>query len=242
MDGAALAPLEAGRNTADHHIEHRRQEQAEHGHPQHAGKDRNAHRLAHLGARTGRQYQRHDTGDEGQRRHHNGTQPQSTRFHHRIHGGPSLCLECPGELDDQNRVLGRQPHQDDQADLHEHVVVAPHQPDPADRAEQTHGHDQQHRQRQQPAVVLRGKDKVGEQHTQREDVQRRVAGQLLLVGQLGPLKAHALGQHFLGQAFHHRHDLPRADPGWRAAGDVGGGIAVVVDDTVRTGARGDRHE
>ena len=50
-----------------------------------------------------------------------------------------------------------------------------------------HRHDQDHRQRQAPALVLGGQHEEGQQHAEREDEQRGIAGEDLLVGQLGPL-------------------------------------------------------
>ncbi|MOA35778.1 hypothetical protein D3C78_1572550 [compost metagenome] len=116
--------------------------------------------------------------------------------------------------------------------MHKDVVVTAGHPDANNGAQQTHRHNQQDGQRQQPAVVLSGKDEIGQKHTQREDEQRRIPGQLLLVGKVGPFKSHAFRQHFFRQTLHHGYRLTRTDAGHRAAGDVGGRIAVVVDHSV----------
>jgi hypothetical protein len=80
---------------------------------------------------------------------------------------PSM-LALAGELDDQDRVLARQADQHDQADLGEDVVVAAGQPHAGDRGQQAHRHDQDHRQRQGPAFVLRRQHQEHQQHAQRE--------------------------------------------------------------------------
>ncbi len=233
---AAGASLQVRRQCPYQYVEHRREEQAEQRHPEHPGEYRDAHRLAHFRSGAAGHDQRHHAGDERQRGHQDRPQAQAASLDHRLQRTGALGLQRAGELDDQDRVLRRQAYQHHQPDLDEHVVVAAHQPHPGDRAEQAHRHDQQDRQRQQPAVVLRGEDQVGQQHAQREDEQRAVAGQLLLVGQVGPFEGHALGQHFAGQALHQRHRLSRTDAGKRAAADIRRRIAVVVDHPVGTGA------
>ena len=106
----------------------------------------------------------------------------------------ALDLQLARELDDQDRVLAGQPDQHEQADLSEDVVVAAREPHAGDRREQAHRHDQDDRERQEQAFILRRQHQEDEQHAEREDKQRRVAGQDLLVGQIGPFVAHALRQ------------------------------------------------
>ena len=110
-------------------------------------------------------------------------------------GGPALHVELARELDDQDRVLAGQADQHEEADLREDVVVALGEPHAGDGAEQAHRHDQDDRERQRPALVLRRQHQEHEQHAEREDEDRRVAGQLLLVAEVGPLVADAVGQH-----------------------------------------------
>ena len=85
-------------------------------------------------------------------------------------------LPLLGELNDQDRVLARQTHQDHEADLGEdvHVHARPGS-DADDRAEQAHRHHQDHGQRQRPAFVLGRQHQEDEDHRQDEDVDRRVA-------------------------------------------------------------------
>ena len=129
--------------------------------------------MAHLGPGATGKHQRDYAGDKRQGRHQNRAQAQLAGVDHRFQWAGAFGFKAAGKLDDQDGVLRRQAHQHHQPDLHEHVVVALHQPHAEDCAEQAHGHDQQHRQRQQPTVVLRGKDQISQQHTQRENKQGR---------------------------------------------------------------------
>ena len=145
------------------------------------------------------------------------------------HARLALLLALPGELDDQNRVLAREPGEHEEADLREHVVVAAGEPDAGDRREQRHRHDQDHAERQRPALVLRGEHDVDEQHAQREDEDHRVAREQLLIRELGPLEGHARRQ--LAAASTSAIAclrLARAEARRRTAVDLGGRIAVVV--------------
>ena len=53
-----------------------------------------------------------------------------------------------GEFDDQNGVLTGEPHQHDEADLRQHVVIRALQPHAHHGEQQAHGHDENDRQRQ----------------------------------------------------------------------------------------------
>ncbi len=181
-------------------VEHRGQEQAEQGHAEHAGEHGDAGDRAHFRAGAVREHQRHGAGDERDRGHHDRAQAQAAGFQRGFDDALALHFQLAGELDDQDRVLARQAHQHHQADLHEHVVVAAGQPHAGQRREHAHRHDQDHRQRQRPAFVQRGQHQEREQDRQREHHQRGVALGGLLVAQVGPLDAHAVGQH-LGRQF-----------------------------------------
>ena len=82
--------------------------------------------------------------------------------------GLALAMQLAGELDDQDRVLARQADQHDQADLHEDVDRRPRRQDPDHRAEQAERHDQDHRQRQRPALVERRQGQEDEDDRQGE--------------------------------------------------------------------------
>ena len=117
--------------------------------------------------------------------------------------------------------------------LREDVVVAMREPHTQHGGKQAHRHDQDHGQRQRQAFVLCGEHQEHQQHADREDPHGRVAGQDLLIRQIRPLEAHALGQRFMRNAFHCRLCLARREAGGRAAVDVGSGVAVVAHDHVR---------
>ena len=107
---------------------------------------------------------------------------------------PVLQLALAGELDDQDGVLRRQADQHDEADLGEDVVVHAAQVHAGHGGQDAHRHDQDHRERQGDALVERGQQQEDEHHRQREHQHAGVAGQLLLVGKLGPLEAVARRQ------------------------------------------------
>ena len=123
----------------------------------------------HLGAGALGEHQRHHAEDEGERGHQDRPQPQPAGLDRRLEAVLALVLQLLGELDDQDGVLGRQADQHHQADLREDVVVQLRQPDADDGGEQAHRHDQDDRQRQRPALVLRRQHQEDEHHGQRED-------------------------------------------------------------------------
>ena len=102
-------------------VERGREQKAEAGHAEHAGEYRGAQRLPHLGARAGRDDQRSDAEDEGQRCHQNRPQPRARGADGGLRRGSAVVLGLPGELHDQNRVLGRQSDQNHETDLRQHV-------------------------------------------------------------------------------------------------------------------------
>ena len=65
--------------------------------------------------------------------------------------------------------LAAKPDQHDEADLRQDVDVHAAQQQPADRGQQAHRHDQDHRQRQRPAFVLRREQQEHEHHRGAED-------------------------------------------------------------------------
>ncbi len=159
----------------------------------------------------------------------------------------AVLLGLPRELDDQDRVLGRQADQHDKADLRQDIIVHAHQIDAQDRCQQTHRHDQDHRQRQDHAFILRGEQQEDEQHGQPEHIDTGVTRLLLLEGEIGPFKGHALGQRLGRQA---RHRLERLARGIAARGvslQLGRGIEIVAHDAIGTGVvlhrqhRAERH-
>ena len=78
---------------------------------------------------------------------------------------------------------------------------------PAMAASSAHRHDHDDRQRQHQALVERGQHQEHQQDREREDQDGGVAGQDLLVGQLGPFEADALRQRLGGDALDRRLGL-----------------------------------
>ena len=126
--------------------------------------------------------------------------------------------------------------------MREDVVVHAPQPDASDGAEQAHWHNQDDREGQTPAFVLRGEREENEQHAKREDEHDGVAGQNLLVGQVRPFVAHTGRQFFRGQLLGESDGLAGTHAGHGHTVDVRGGIHVVADDFVRAGGFMDLHE
>src|SRR2546430_8192039 len=84
----------------------------------------------------------------------------------------SLLLQMLGELDDQYGVLTRQAHQHQEAYLREDVVVPVVELQSRDRGQQAHRHDQDDRERQREALVLRREHQEDEQHAERKYQER----------------------------------------------------------------------
>ena len=203
---------------AQQHVEHRREEDAERRDADHAGEHRDAHGVTHLRAGADRCYQRHHAHDEGNRRHQDRPQPQAAGLDCRGDRRAPGKLKFARELHDQNRVLRRQPDQNEQANLGEDVVVVAGDPDPEHCGQKRHRHDHDDRQRQHQAFILRSEHQEHQQHHDREDVERGVAGDDLLIGQVRPLEADALGQRLVGDA---------CDRGLRLAGGIARRVVAV---------------
>src|SRR5207244_2325893 len=120
------AAEQAARALAPNHCEEQGDEEDPDGrrdqHPEeHAGADR----MAARGPGAARREQRCYTQDEGERRHQDRPQPLAPGLEGRFLDGATLGPQLVRELDDQDGVLGRESHDDDQADLHVHVVRHP---------------------------------------------------------------------------------------------------------------------
>jgi hypothetical protein len=103
-----------------------------------------------------------------------------------------------GELDDQDRVLAEQAHQHHQRHLGVDVVLEPHQLEQQEGPEHADGQRQDHRQRQQEALVLADQHQVHEHDDDQEDVERLVAALYLVEGEARPVDVVAARQHLLG--------------------------------------------
>ena len=107
-----------------------------------------------------------------------------------------------GEFDDQDRVLGRQADQHDEADLRIDVHLHAAQPDGEQRAEQSGWHRQNHHERHRPALVLRGQDQEHEDDGECEDQNGDRACLQLLVGDARPFEAEVVRQRGRGRPLH----------------------------------------
>ena len=105
-----------------------------------------------------------------------------------------------GVFDDQDRVLGSERDQEDEADLGVEIVGgdaalaggdvrSADVGQRADRPEQRERHAQDHREGQDPALVLARQNEIDEQQREAEHEVDLRADLLLLVGHRGPLEA-----------------------------------------------------
>ena len=116
--------------------------------PDHAGKHRDSHRMAHFASSPVRQDQRHDAHDERERGHQDRPQAQPASLDSRLNDPHAVVIAFARKLDDQNRVLARQADEDDESYLREDVVVGAAQLHADHGRQQAHGHDENDGQRQ----------------------------------------------------------------------------------------------
>ena len=77
------------------------------------------------------------------------------------------------ELDDENRVLACESHEDDEADLRKDIIVHSPQQHSRERREDPHGNNKNDGKGKCPAFVLRGQGQEDEKDAKREDEERR---------------------------------------------------------------------
>ena len=103
----------------------------------------------------------------------------------------ALAFGALGELDHQDRILRRQAHGRDQADLQIDVVLKPAQRHEQDRADQAERDHQQHRDRDRPAFVKRREAQEDDDQRNAVEDRRLPRRQPLLVGLARPGDADA---------------------------------------------------
>ena len=111
-----------------------------------------------------------------------------------------------------------------------------------DRREDTHRHDEDHRQRQRECLVLRGKYQEDQHNRHEENEGRGIARGFLLQRKFGPLIAETLGQ-LRRIGFHRRQRSDRRDARGRRPLDFGRGKEVEPNNANRSRIvleRGDR--
>ena len=217
----------------DDDVEHGRKKKTKAGYSEHSEEDGGAERLAHFSAGAFAENQRKDTENEGEGSHQDRTQSEAAGFDG---SGEAILavaiLDLFRELDDEDGVFAGEADEHDKADLREDVVLHRAQPDAADRAEQTHRDDEDDRERQRPAFVERREEKEDEENAERENVDRAVAGELLLQRDLGPFRGETRGQSFFRETFNGGERVTRACARRGLAAEVGGGKHVVARDLV----------
>src|SRR5204862_1940926 len=115
------------------------------------------------------------------------TQSETTGFHR---GGETVfliaILDLFREFNDEDGILTGESNQHNEPDLGKDVVLHRTQPNTVDRAEETHGNDQNDCEWQRPTLIKRGEQQKNEQNAKRENVNRAVACELLLQCDLCP--------------------------------------------------------
>ena len=127
------------------------------------------------------------------------------------------------------------PHQHHEADLGQDVDVLPHDPHADGRGQQAHRHDQDDRERQAPAAILRRQHQEDEQHADRKHVEAGIAAGDLLIGQVGPFEREAARQRLLGELLHGVDRGRRTGARQRVALQLGRRIKIVARDAVGPG-------
>ena len=185
------------------------------------------------------QHQRHDAHDEGHGGHEDGAEPQVRGLEHGRFRIPSvLLLQMLGELHDQDRVLAGEADEHQEADLREDVVIPVVQLESRDRGQHAHRHDQDDREWEREALVLRREHQEHEQYAERKHQESRIARDELLVGEIRPLVRHAAGQRLIEDLRHRGLSLAGAEPRSGSAVDVRRGVGVVALHHIRSeGAR-----
>ena len=136
------------------------------------------------------------------------------------------------ELNQQNGVFARQPHQYKQCNLGENIFIAVGQPHATNGKQQAHGHNQNDGKWQFEALVLRRQHQEHQHRAQGEYKGRRIAGQNFLIGQIGPLEANATRDGLVDDAFDSGLGLARAVTRRGRTIDVGGRKSVVAHGTI----------
>src|SRR5262249_21512177 len=128
-------------------------------------------------------------------------------------GGDTLIFLLARELDDQDGVLGNRADQNNEADLRENVDGHASHEQACDRGEQVHRYDQDDRQGQLPAFVLRDENEEDEESGCAEDEESRRAALLLLESKVRPLKSNTIRMTFWASSSILCNAAPVATPG-----------------------------
>ena len=130
-----------------------------------------------------------EAGDEGEGGHQDRPEPQLAPFDGRILDARPFLAPLHRELDDQDRVLAEQADQHDQADLGVDVVGQPHDLEEQEGPEEPDRQREDHRQRQDEALVLPDEHQIDEDDDDPEDEDGRVPLVRLVIGEAFPADA-----------------------------------------------------
>ena len=125
-------------------------------------------------------------------------------------------LELLGKLDDQDRILRREPISTMKPTWVRMLLSCPRSTTPVIEAMRHIGHDEDHRKWQRHALVLGGQHQEHEHHRKHEGKDRSVARPQLLEGKRRPLIAEAIGQRLGGELLHDLDGLALRVAGRRA--------------------------
>src|SRR3546814_689767 len=134
----------------------RNEENSEHSGSQHSADNTGPNRDSARRTGTGSNEERYHATDEGERRHDNGAQAQFHSFECRLKRGLALRFLLDRKLDDQDRVLGGQA--DDRDDANVEIDVGGQSPHhrKEDGAKYAERYNQKHGNRDGPALVESG--------------------------------------------------------------------------------------
>ena len=165
--------------------------------------------------RTGaaRDGERRHAQDEREGRHEDGTEPLARRFSGRLEHPDALRAQRVGELHDQDRVLGREPDHGNQSHLEVDVARNVPEPHAQEGAEDAERDPQDDRERNRPALVLRGEHQEHQDEPEAED-EPRVTARRTLLERLAAVREPEALRLVLGaeQLLHRIELLPRAHP------------------------------
>src|SRR6516165_8564781 len=187
---------------ADEGVEGGREKKTEAGNSQHPEQYRRTERLPHFGARTGRNGERYHPQDEREGGHQNRAKTRARGVHRGFTGGCTDLVALARELDNQDRVFGGQTDENDEADLGEDVDRQAAREQTGDRREEAHRHDQDDRQREFPALVLRYQNQKHEESGCPENEDGRSATLLLLECKVGPFETDTSRENLMSKLLH----------------------------------------
>jgi tetratricopeptide (TPR) repeat protein len=126
----------------NHHVENRCQKETEKGDTKHARENRRAKGLSHFRTGALSQHKGKNAEDECEACHQDGTKPKPAGLNRRLEPITALLLALLGEFDDKDGVLAGEPHEHNETDLGEDVVIHAAQPDSGERRQHAHRHDE----------------------------------------------------------------------------------------------------